>query len=190
MSSDDDSMADDRRKQKFVFGRGPKPVRDANASDNQSTEDSQMADDKRFKPKVATASDAPPPFKGMPEVGKGPAQDGAITKVAMDTAIKAAVEAERKNQRAIQEALEFVRPRTGALSMAFDSADKVYEKALNMLGVKTDGIHPSAFKTILGLHPVPSKPPSGPKLAQDGKPVTVEDFDKRFPEAARIKILG
>ena len=94
-----------------------------------------------------------------------------VSKKAMDAAIAAAVAGTEK--KATQAALklandiaiarETVEDYVGKLSptVAFDSAEQVYEKALAMKGVKTEGIHPSAFKAVLEAQPTksPSKVP-------------------------------
>lgn len=111
-------------------------------------------------------------------------------KAAMDSAIKVAVDAATKNQGEIYEARGFVRPWVGELAAAFDSANGVFGQALKNLNIKTEGVHPSAYRTILELQPKPGEKVkrNDPKAAMDSSSIT--DFNKRYPAAARIGNLG
>lgn len=113
---------------------------------------------------------------------------------AMDAKIAAAVAGERANQRAIQAAIETVRPFVGALpkaAMACDSADDVYKEALTMLGVADVAkIHPSAYPALLAAQQ-PRGAKSGSRLAHDALPAggikSPTDF---FPGSASIRVMG
>lgn len=113
---------------------------------------------------------------------------------AMDEAITSALAQERTNQKAIREAERFIRPWVGDLSgdLAFDSADDVFRKALEMRGHNVDGIHPSAYRMILEMSPKPGAAPAARTgLAQDARmPAGVKSTAERFPNAARIQVLG
>lgn len=119
----------------------------------------------------------------------------AVTPAAMDTAIKKAAKiAEDKadaKHKALREAERKVRPYVGELAMSFDSADGVYEAALKTLGVKVDGIHPSAFPALLGMQTTLAdrnkKRDRAAEMALDS--VDHTSFDKAFPDAARIGSL-
>ena len=107
---------------------------------------------------------------------------------AVTQATKAAHDAAVATQRAIREAENAVRPYVGNIAMAHDSAEAVYRTALSTLGVKVDGVHPSALKTILELQPVPgARPKQSAPVAMDSAGST--SFAKRFPEAAPIRHL-
>jgi hypothetical protein len=113
------------------------------------------------------AADDPPPFEGMPKVGKGPgdrrAHDNKRGPAAMDkkvrkSAMDAAIAQVRKDTRAetialingINEAKEKVRPYVGVMAGAFDSAEGVYRQALAMRGVpEADKLHADALLPIL-----------------------------------------
>lgn len=110
-----------------------------------------------------------------------------VKKPAMDAAIKVAVEDVKKNQKDIRTAERKVRPWVGDLSMAFDSADDVYKAALETLGVKIAGIHPSAYPTILEMQKKPGERDRS-ALAMDTE-VDSTAFAARFPDADRIKSL-
>jgi len=112
-----------------------------------------------------------------------------VTKPAMDAAIadaeKRATAAAIKTQRDIRDAERAVRPWVGDLTMAFDSGEAVFAHALKMLDVKTDGVHPSAYRTILELQPKPGeKPRKQVELAEDAG--AAKSFAERFPETQRI----
>jgi hypothetical protein len=113
-----------------------------------------------------------------------------VTKPAMDAAIQSAVAVERKRASGIDDAKRAVRPWVGELSMAFDSGEGVYRKALTMLGV--DGaktIHASALASVLKLVPRPGQhvtPAREVSLGMDA--AASADFSKMFPGAARIEI--
>lgn len=109
-----------------------------------------------------------------------------VKKPAMDAAIKVAVDDVKKNQRDIRTAERKIRPWVGDLAIAFDSADEVYKTALTNLGVKTDGIHPSAYPTILEMQKKPGE--RDRSLAMDTE-IDSKGFGERFPDASRIKSL-
>ncbi len=151
------------------------------ALDRRSAKDRRPAKDKR-------AFDQPPPFKGMPKPGEGP-----VDKKAMDAAIKAVVEEERKSQRAIRQAEREVRPWVGDLAMdAAMSSEDVYRIALTTLGVKDlDNIHPSAYPVILSYQAKPGTARhttlSGQRVAMDA--ATQKSFHERHPDVARIRVI-
>ncbi len=87
--------------------------------------------------------------------------------------------------KATREAENAVRPYVGELHIAQDSAEGVYRIALETLGVKTEGIHPSAFPAILAQCPKPNEQRrQAAPLAQDSK--VDDDFSKLFPDATRL----
>lgn len=136
------------------------------------------------------AQDQPPPFKGMPQVGKGP-----VDKKAMDSAISAAVSEAKKQarqlEREIRVAERFVRPWTGDLVLdEAESAEDVYRMALDALDVEIEGVHPSAYAHILKLQPLPGVRSQSRasedtrRTAMDAK--SVDSFSTMFPDAMRI----
>lgn len=122
-------------------------------------------------------------------------EEEKVGKKAMDAAIKLAVEGATKTATAsaiklandIAQAREHVEPWVGKLStsVAFDSAEAVYGKALEMLDVKTKDIPPAAFRPILDAQPKPGTGQRSTVTAND-KAMDVNAFAERFPEAARI----
>lgn len=127
--------------------------------------------------------------------GKMAGDNDPKIKPAMDAAIRR----ERENQRAIFRAVNHVKQTTGELAnmreMAYDSAEEVFADGLKYLGVKADGIHPSAFAAVFDAHAAarqtrhqqrPGRSGS-PRIAADGLPDGVKKFGERFPNAARIQ---
>lgn len=124
-------------------------------------------------------------------------EEAPMMKPAMDAAIKAAVLQSQADMRAeargAQEARAFVRPWVGEVSIAFDTAEEIYKATLEARGVKTKGIHPSAYRSIIQHMP---KPGSKTQLAQDGAlpsgggKSSSSDLSKRFPHAANIRVMG
>lgn len=143
------------------------------------------------------AKDQPPPFKGSPKVG-----GEMVSKDEMNRAIQFAVQqvqdaanstaaiairTAKEEATKIHEAEKFVRPWVGDLAMAHDSADAVYKTALQALGVKVDGVHPSAYRAILEYTPIPGRDRKLNGVGMSMDSVGRSDFEKRFPEAARIR---
>lgn len=157
--------------------------------------DADMKDDKDKEKDMA--KDTPSPFQGKP--------DDPVPKKAMDTAIKFAVDKAQKEAklatdaaikaatkkaeettvarlRAVAEAEEAVRPYVGKLAVACDSAEDVYKNALEALGVKVEGVHPSAYRHILEAQGRP-----GPELRIVAQDTAMPDgFEKKYPNARRL----
>ncbi len=139
------------------------------------------------------ADDDASAMTGMTEKNPDPEDTnakGAKDKKAMDEdTVKSLVAAERKNQQAIYEARNAVRSRVGELTLAFDSAPDVYKTALEASGVKTAGVHPSAFKAMFDMLPSrAAEHRQDQRIAMDA--ATSTNFAKRFPGAASIRING
>lgn len=114
-----------------------------------------------------------------PEAPEGgapkPAQDRAISKMAMDAAIKRAVEAERQRSQALATAQREVAPIVGDVAM--DNAADVYKFALEQSGVDVTGVHPSAYRAMVGMLGKPKQP-----MAQDAAKTA-----EQFPGLSRIR---
>ncbi|WP_233874069.1 hypothetical protein [Paraburkholderia adhaesiva] len=137
-----------------------------------------------------------------------PAMDAAIAqvrrdaRVAMDAAMREAVKqatqqaakdaetAAIRRMRAVADAEAFVQPWVGHLALAQDSAEEVHRAALTTLGVRLDGIHPSAYRAILEAQPKPGLH----RALNRGQPAmdapSMKSFAERFPHAANVKQLG
>jgi len=114
-----------------------------------------------------------------PEAPEGgapkPAQDRAISKMAMDAAIKRAVEAERKRSQALATAQREVAHIVGDVAM--DNAADVYKFALEQSGIDVTGVHPSAYRAMVGMLGKPKQP-----MAQDAAKTA-----EQFPGLSRIR---
>lgn len=114
-----------------------------------------------------------------PEAPEGgapkPAQDAAISKMAMDAAIKRAVEAERKRSQALATAQREVVHIVGDVAM--DNAADVYKFALEQSGIDVTGVHPSAYRAMVGMLGKPKQP-----MAQDAAKTA-----EQFPGLSRIR---
>jgi hypothetical protein len=120
-------------------------------------------------------------------------KDQVVTKKAMDAAITAAATMARRRgaedairtQRELHAAYREVRPYVGDLAMDHDSAADVRRTALTILGIKTEGVHPSAYATILAMQPLAGARP--PVVAMDS--AGAKGFAERFPEALRVNVI-
>jgi len=131
---------------------------------------------------------AAPPGGGQPAPGEAEKhpenkeKPEMQTKPAMDAAIAEAVAKVQKTNLEIREAERAVRPYVGELAIACDSAEDVYKNALHALGIKTEGVHASAFKTILEMQPLPGSNKQA-RIAADGIVTAEGEFAKMFPDA-------
>jgi hypothetical protein len=111
-----------------------------------------------------------------------------VSKQAMDAAIAKASQTATANAlriaREINEAQVAVRPWVGDL-VAQDSAAAVYKAALETLGVKTAGIHESAFRALLEAQPKPGSERRTAAVAMDAAGAA-----KTFKGLDRIKVAG
>lgn len=114
----------------------------------------------------------PDPMKKEP-----PAMD-AVNKLITEAVAKVKTDA-----REAAEARENVRPYVGMVAVALDSGEAIYRAALDMLGVKITGVHPSALRAVLEAQPKPGE--TKHRIAQDAAPA--EDFSARFPGLAVTK---
>lgn len=121
----------------------------------------------------APAEDEAPeaPEGGAPK----PAQDAAISKMAMDAAIQKAVAAERKRAQALAAAQREVAHIVGDVAM--DNAADVYKFALEQSGIDVTGVHPSAYRAMVGMLGKPKQP-----MAQDAAKTA-----EQFPGLSRIR---
>lgn len=86
--------------------------------------------------------------------------------------------------RRLKEAEADVRPLVGDL-VAMDSADDVYRFALKASGVAVDGVHPSAYPTIIGMLKKAQGQQHTAPLAMDE--AAGQSFAKMFPNAVKLK---
>lgn len=100
----------------------------------------------------------------------------AITKTAMDAALKSATAATIARMNAIAQAREDVEPVIGKVALSMDSASGIYKLALDHLGVETAGVHPSAFAAMLKV----ARTATTQSLAQDSAVVNHSDAAAKF----------
>lgn len=104
-----------------------------------------------------------------------------VSKKAMDAAIaKATTEATANALRTaneISQAKDVAAKWVGRLAMDAVAASDVYKAALDHLKVKIEGVHPSAFRSILEVQPVPGAAKET-TIAQDGV-LDLTGFNKR-----------
>jgi len=74
-------------------------------------------------------------------------------------------------------------PLIGEVKIACDNGAAVYKLALDHAGVSLKGVHPSAFRALVGM--LGKSPAANPAIAQDRATVS-NDFASRFPGAGRI----
>jgi len=137
--------------------------------------------------------------KEKKDMAKDKDEDDKVSKKEMEGAMDAALKKNSKEvearvvarMRGIDEARREVHPLVGELSIAFDSADEVREHALKSVGVKTEGMHPSAFPAVIAAQ-LQLKQQRGRRvdpLAMDSRSTgDVNSFAKRFPNASRIGV--
>ena len=108
-------------------------------------------------------------------------KDSAITQDQVNQAVKAGADLVRKQMRDAGVAREAVRPLVGLVPMAMDSADEIYAFALKHAGVKTEGVHSSAFPALLDV--VVKKTPAkggAPRIGMDSSQHDLADIDAIF----------
>lgn len=140
--------------------------------DGQDDGENNTAPAKDEEPEKTAEDEAPEaPEGGAPK----PAQDAAISKMAMDAAIQKAVAAERKRAQALAAAQREVAHIVGDVAM--DNAADVYKFALEQSGIDVTGVHPSAYRAMVGMLGKPKQP-----MAQDAAKTA-----EQFPGLSRIR---
>lgn len=113
----------------------------------------------------------------------------AVSKPAMDAAIKSATERATRDASARFKALRVaesdVRPLIGDV-VAMDSAEDVYRTALEQTGIDISGVHPSAYRSMVQFA-VEQKQNARPRpgIAMDA--AAVSSFAADFPDATKLK---
>lgn len=137
---------------------------------------------KRRKKVVAAADDD----TGADPAGKAkdlPAKP-EVTKAAMDSAIAAAVTAATAKVKADMEALHVARKEVAPMvgEVALDSAEAVYKFALDHAKVDVEGVHPSAYRSLVKMAGAPKA--AAPVYAQDA--AAAVKVTEQFPQLARF----
>lgn len=151
--------------------------------DKKAEDEDEEGDDKKDKDKKAEDEDDEEQVaaKGADEEDD---KDEKVDKKAMDSALKAVERNTIKRMSDIRQAEEEVRPLIGAV-VAQDSAAAVYKLALDAAGVDLEGVHPSAYRTLVQMQAKNATAKPVPRIAQDAK--ANDDFAKRFPTAGKLK---
>lgn len=167
---------------------------DAEDEDGDLMERVKAALEKKLAPDVLAAvlaalDPAAPDYVPADEDKEKEVKADIVTKAAMDAAVTAATKATEdrvmRRVRDLRTAERVVRPLVGDLDvLAMDSDADVYKFALDQAGVKTAGVHPSAFAAMVGMLPGKGATTPAPRLANDA--ANVADFHKRFPTARRF----
>ena len=112
--------------------------------------------------------------------------DDEKDKPAMDAALKKVRAQAVRDMNRVREAERLVRPLVGELSLAMDSAEAIYQFALDQAGISTKGVHPSAFRSLVEMQIANTSKTakSDPVVAMDAN--ARSDFAKRFPTASTL----
>ena len=169
--------------------------KDAKAEDG-DMDDDETAEDEETETEEEKAARLKKEAKDKKAADKKAADEAAKKdedeKKAMDERIKLATDqaiaGERKNQQAITEAREKVRPYVGSLVMAFDSAGAVYRHVLTAMGKDVTAVKDdAALPIILEAIPVPGVgQQKKTTLAMDA--AQTKSFAERFPHASKIRV--
>lgn len=81
------------------------------------------------------------------------------------------------------QARQDVRPHVGEVALAFDTAEAIYAYTLKAKKVSLDGVHPSAYKAMVGMIPKPGRTERTVALALDTAAPSIAEM---FPNIARI----
>lgn len=130
--------------------------------------------------KESTKDKFPAGAAAKPFVKKGEKQEPEaepMNKPAMDAAFKDIEKRTRENIASLFGAAEVVAPIIGKIdTLAFDSADAIYALALKELNVPIEGIHPSAYKSLLQF--ANTRKTERVMVAADA--VAADEFEKRY----------
>ncbi|EIO8741297.1 DUF2213 domain-containing protein [Salmonella enterica] len=141
-----------------------------------------VADDvlEKIKSALAPATDEDPEIK---EADVKP-DDVKVDKPAMDAAIRLATDQATKraaeNFRAVRVAETEVRPLIGDV-VAMDCAEEVYRTALEQTGIDIQGIHPSAYRSMVKFAVEQKQTAKSPRVAMDQ--ASASTFAADFPGA-------
>lgn len=111
--------------------------------------------------------------------------EGDVSKTAMDSAIKVATAKIERDTIAKMNAIRIAEKEVAQFIgevVAQDSADAVYKLALDHAKVDLDGVHPSAYRSLVKMLPMHKE--ATPRIAQDAS--TAKSFAERFPSATKM----
>lgn len=198
---DAEPESEEEKKKREAKEAEDKAARDAEA---ETAEEKKARMEKRAADKAAkdkAARDADPAEKERLEKEEKEAKDKAardkaaldaepkpVTKAAMDAAIADAVAESNRKHAALRDAERAVEPLIGKLAMPQESAEAVYRLAMDSVGVKHAGVHPSAYPALIEMAKERARDKQRPvALANDA--ATVKGFAAAHPDVARIRVL-
>jgi hypothetical protein len=127
------------------------------------------------------AQDEPPDFEGKPE------KPETVSKQAMDAALKKAADDATANavkrMQAVNVAEKEVRPIVGDVA-AMDSAEAIYKFALDAKNIDTEGVHPSAYRSMVKMLLAQDSAPKPSTIAMDS--ADAKAYAEKFPNAGRL----
>lgn len=139
-------------------------------------------DEEEAKKKATDEEEAEKKAKDEEEAKKkAENEDDKDNKKAMDTAIKLAEDQAVARVTKLFEAREEVKSLVGQVAM--DSAENVYAYALKQCGVDISGVHPSAFKTMVGMVKQNRAQPQKSSLGMDSAAFAEDPLTARFKQA-------
>lgn len=138
-------------------------------------------DEEEAKKKANDEEEAEKKAKDEEEAKKQASDSEEQSKKAMDSAIKLAEDQAVARVTKLFEAREEVKPLVGQVAM--DSADDVYAYALKQCGVDISGVHPSAFKTMVGMVKQNRAQPQKSSLGMDSAAFAEDPLTARFKQA-------
>jgi hypothetical protein len=156
-------------------------AKDKKAADRKAAKD-KAAKDKAAKDKKAKDEKNDENFNSDSK-----AKDGTITADEMNAAIKVAQDAAIVTARTQITALYAAREACSKVlgpTIACDSADEVYALALKKMGVKTEGVSPSAYRALFDLAQERAKPQ---RIALDSANDSHGDAQSIFPQLANLR---
>jgi len=172
-----DEAEEEERKKKEAED---KKARDKKARDAMSEAEREAAD------KRARDEEEEERKKKEAEDKKARDEERAADKKAMDAAIDNAKKEWQREQRELNEARDIVTTEIGVV-MAQDRAEAYYQLLFDKHDVDTTGISPAGFKSLAAtvIKGLAAPKPRAVVRANDS---AVVDFNKRFPDVARIRV--
>ncbi|MBG5919442.1 DUF2213 domain-containing protein [Providencia stuartii] len=157
---------------KLGMDESPEKLDGAKDEEEKATEAAKKAQDEEESEKKA---------EDEGEAKKQTSDSEEQSKKAMDSAIKLAEDQAVARVTKLFEAREEVKPLVGQVAM--DSADDVYAYALKQCGVDISGVHPSAFKTMVGMVKQNRAQPKKTSLGMDSSSFAEDPLTARFKQA-------
>jgi len=170
-----------------------KKARDKAAKDKAAKD--KAAKDKAAKDKAAKDAEEEESRRKEAEDEEEDDDKKKVTKSAMDAAIAAAVrnatEQTMRKMNEIADAKSAVEPLVGKLTVAMDSAEQVYQKALTGLGIDVTGVNLAGLKLLAAQRMEMQNAPRVPrlKIAADASD-KVTEFRKSIGDDRNIRRLG